>query len=475
MSSLTVVYIITIIISVIIALLLAYFANLSSHPKGAADKYPAAPKHSDLLEPASHNFQKLLYNEISEFVDSKSNCHQIADTVSNIFRRELGKVVDANNAQISAKYDKVIKDKVESEEIAWKKYEKTLTDKKKTEAVIRSITEGLVMVDAAGRVVMMNPAAERLLGISKGSKIGKHILDNIKDEHLFSLAKGSSEAELKEIELVSKHDETKKILRASNAIIEDENGQTVGMVSVLNDITKQKELDQLKSNFVANVSHELRTPLVAIEKSVSLIIDGTAGKLSESQERLLLIAERNLKRLTLLINDLLELSKLEEGKAHLRPEFASIEKIVNEVIESLQTWANTKSIKIEKDIAKDIPEIYIDPNRITQVLNNLIGNSIKFTPINGTITVRAETKKEGGIDEVEVSVQDNGVGISKKDLPKVFDKFYQAGERVATDISGTGIGLSIAKEIIDVHKGRIRAESEKGKGTKFIFTLPVAG
>ena len=473
MPSSTIVYLFTIVVSVIIALLLAYLANLSAKPRKSIDNYKSTPGHTGLNPViAGGDFQKMLYNEISEFVDSKSNCHQIANNVSTILQREIEKEVNFNTAQISSKYEKMIKDKGASEEVAWKKYNKTLADKKKTEAVIRSITEGLVVVDSAGKVVMMNPAAEKLLGASKNNKVGKHILEGAKEEQFFSLVKGSSDSEMKEIELKSGRDETKKVLRASNAVIEDENGQTVGMVSVLNDITKQKEIDQLKSNFVANVSHELRTPLVAIEKSMALIANGTVGQVSGPQLELLTIAGRNLKRLTLLINDLLELSELESGKMRVRYEISSIDDVISDVIKSLETWANTKSIKIRKNIEKALPQLYVDPNRITQVLNNLIGNSIKFTPAGGTITVSAVFNNKNTA-EIEISVQDNGIGIAKEDLPKIFDKFFQAGERVVTDISGTGIGLSIAKEIVELHGGRIWAESEKGKGTKFIFTLPV--
>ncbi|OGW75502.1 MAG: hypothetical protein A2Z72_02800 [Omnitrophica bacterium RBG_13_46_9] len=471
MFSLIVLYVVTIICSIVIALLLVYSANLSSKPKESADKDKVVPKYPKPAVLPNHDFRKMLYNEISEVVDSRSHCHKIAETVSDIFRRELEREVDYNNTKLSTKYEEVIKEKDASEQIAWKKYQKTLDDKKKTEAVIRSITEGLLVIDAKGKVVMMNPAAESLLDVSKKDKIGKSILEDIKETQLLSLFKSSRDKEGMAVELISQRDETKKILRASSAVIEDENGQTVGMVSVLNDITKQKELDQLKENFVANVSHELRTPLVAIEKSISLMIDGTTGKLLEEQAELLSIAKRNLKRLNFLINDLLELSKLEAGKTKLRREASSIEKIINEVIESLETWAKSKSLKIEKDIEEKLPELEIDPNRITQVLNNLLGNSIKFTPENGTILVKARLLQEKL--EVEVSVRDTGIGISKENLSTVFDKFYQAGERVATDISGTGIGLSIAKEIVELHGGKIRAESEKGKGADFIFTLPV--
>ncbi|MBI5144261.1 MAG: PAS domain-containing protein, partial [Candidatus Omnitrophica bacterium] len=140
-------------------------------------RYPGTPI------PVDHDFKKVLYNEISELVDSESHCHQIADTVSSIFHRELEKEINFNNAQVSTKYEEMIKEKGASEEITWRKYQKTLDDKKKTEAVIRSITEGLVVIDAKGKVIMLNPAAEKLLDVSKKDKVGRSILENIKETH----------------------------------------------------------------------------------------------------------------------------------------------------------------------------------------------------------------------------------------------------------------------------------------------------
>lgn len=415
--------------------------------------------------------QKTILEEISEVAPSRQVSQEVAERVSGIFSKELEKKINLTTQELSKKYETVIKEKAQNEEIAWKKYNKVLNEKQETEAVIRSIAEGLVVVDSHGKVVMMNPAAERLLGVSRKDKIGKPISEGLKEEQLISLIRSSPDKEGREIELVSPQDETKKVLKASSAVVENEYGQTVGMVSVLSDITKQKELDQLKSNFVANVSHELRTPLVAIEKSISLILSKTTGEISSTQEQFLEIADRNLKRLSRLINDLLDLSKLEAGRMELKPLPSSIGKVINESVETLDTWAKTKSIKIEKRIQDGIPEVNIDTDRIIQVLNNLIGNAIKFTPKDGNVTV--EAKLHGEERGIEVSVQDTGIGIPKEALAKVFDKFYQIGERNSTDISGTGIGLSIAKEIVELHGGKIWAESQQGQGAKFTFTLPL--
>lgn len=473
MSDIATVFMVTIIVSIVIAVLLLYLGSssarlhLKSGKKEINNKYPAG---DDKRTDVQAYLQETINEQIAHVVDSAEHRQRITKAVSEVFNKELERKVSQNNQEISKKYEAVIHEKTKNEEIAWKKYQKVSSAKKETEAVIRSIAEGLVVVDSQGKVIMMNPAAEKLLGVSQKEKTGKPLTEDIKDEQLISLIKSQGGAEDKEIELASSQAETKKVLRASSAVIENEDGQTVGMVSVLSDITKQKELDGLKSSFVANVSHELRTPLVAMEKSISLILNKDAGPLTETQEQFLSVAQRNLKRLSNLINDLLNLSKLEAGKVEIRREFASIEQIISESIEALNAWVKAKSIAIAKKIQGGLPQVNVDPERIIQVLNNLIGNAIKFTPRNGTITIEAVLGQEG--KWLEVSVKDTGMGIAKEDLAKIFDKFYQVGERVATDISGTGIGLSIAKEIVELHGGKIWVESEKGQGAKFSFTLP---
>lgn len=473
MSITGIIYILTATISVILGLLLVFYSKATSHGGVSSAGGSLRKKDIPLADMGGDSLRQAMYEEIREIVGSRRKSEEISKRVSDVFAKELNKKMDLQKRELIKKYETVIQQKTHEQEIAWKKYKKTLMDKKQTEAVMHSITEGLVVVDSQGKVIMMNPAAEKLLGAPKKDKIGKSLLEGLKEEQLVSLVKTSSgKGEGKEIELISKEEETKRVLRASSAVVEDENGQTVGMVSVLSDITKQKELDRLKSNFVANVSHELRTPLVSIDKSLALLLSGDQGAVSPTQKQLLSIAQRNLKRLSNLINDLLDLSKLEAGRMEIKRESVSIKDVIFETVEGLSTWARSKSIQMSVDVADNLPNVNIDPNRIAQVLNNLIGNAIKFTPANGKITVFAELADNPRC--IKISVQDTGIGIPKEDLDKVFDRFYQSGERSLTDISGTGIGLAISKEIVELHGGRIWAESEPEKGARFIFTLPLS-
>lgn len=469
MQYITIIYILTIAISIAIALFLANVAKLSSQAK-MREMRKESPG-GEIFDDSS--LRKAISEGIYNVVDSKERRQEVSKVVSDIFAKEMEKRIETNSEELEKKYGSIIDQKNQSEEIAWKKYMKVLSGKKETDAVIRSIAEGLVVVDGKGNVAMMNPAAEKLLDVSKKDKIGKPMLENLKKEQIVSMARESESGEDREIEIFSEEDETRRIVRSSSAVIEDENGQTIGMVSVLSDITKQKELDGMKAKFVANVTHELRTPLVAVQKAVSLLLSKTTGAFSSTQEEFLTLADRNLKKLSRLIDDLLDLSKLEAGKMQISLESITIDKVIEETAAGLSVWANTKSIKIEEKVADGLPTVKMDAQRIGQVLNNLIGNAIKFTPQGGTITVGAVFGNSN--KEIVVSVEDTGPGITKENLSKVFDRFYQTGERNLTDISGTGVGLSIVKEIVELHNGKVWAESGKIKGARFVFTLPIGG
>jgi PAS domain S-box-containing protein len=469
MPLLTIIYIVTPIASILIALLLVHWAKLSEEAK-IREEDARRGKGSSLDLPVFRDeaIKQTVLKELSTVLDSKQHCQEAARIVSDIFGQELNKRIEKNTKEISSKYESIIEKNSKNEEIVWNKYNRVLSDKKQTDAVIRSVAEGLLVVDSQGKVVMMNPAAERLLGVTRKDKIGRPVDESLREEQLVSLVRDSKNNGGKEIELLSQNHETNKTIRASSAVIENENGQTVGMVSVLSDITKQKEIDRLKSSFVANVTHELRTPLVSIDKSIGLLLDSSGGGLTQTQQQFLSIASRNCKRLGLLINDLLDLAKLESGKMTVQLVPCAIDKVISESIEGLAAWANTKSVALVNKAVSELPLVNIDSDKIIQVLNNLIGNAIKFTPNNGTITMDAQLHND---QEIVVSVQDTGIGIAQEELSKVFDKFYQTGERVASDVSGTGIGLSIAREIVQLHGGKIWVESQDQQGTKFSFTI----
>ena len=232
-----------------------------------------------------------------------------------------------------------------------------------------------------------------------------------------------------------------------------------------------QELDRLKSDFVANVSHELRTPLTAIKGAIDLLLREVAGPLNEKQTHYLARVRSNTHRLAGLINDVLDLSRIEEGKIELQTERVSLAGLVHEVVETLKPLATEKEIVIRATIPESSLLVWADRDKITQILTNLIGNAVKFIPTGGRVAVSAIIDGEW----VRVSVADNGPGISLDEKDRVFEKFYQVAEAGGAKPKGTGLGLAISKALIELHGGKIWVESGLSLGSTFHFTLPISG
>lgn len=358
---------------------------------------------------------------------------------------------------------------------------RVVDEKERVDSIIRSIGEGLVVVDGDGKIQFMNPAAEKLLGLDQKGAKGVPIPQLMKGEHTLALAKGplrdGADHVTKEVELKSSSEDTQRIVQASTAVIENEDGKTVGMVSVLSDITKQKQLDEAKSKFVSHVSHELRTPLLSIQESLSLLLGKEVGEVTPEQEKFLSIAQRNISRLSRLVNDLLDVAKLEAGKIELHPIPFELRDMAHHVVETVRSWAEGKGVAIEEVYPEKPIQMVADPDRLTQVMTNLLGNAIKFTPEGGKISVEINLEQLApGMGEepgVVVSVQDSGIGIPKQDQKRIFEKFEQVSLASPQGVSSTGLGLTIAKEIVEIHGGRIWVDSNEGEGSRFTFVIPL--
>ncbi len=230
-------------------------------------------------------------------------------------------------------------------------------------------------------------------------------------------------------------------------------------------IEELKALDKMKSDFVSNVSHELRSPMTSIKGYTDLILMGIAGKINQKQREFLITVKKNADRLTRLIDDLLDISRLDAGRIELNLQTLNIPGLVQEIVKSYQIEARARKISLETDLPEEFPLLRADSDRIKQVLTNLVGNALKFTPPQGKIVLGFQGKKK----EALFWVKDTGPGIAQKDLSTIFEKFQQLGKRKKT---GTGLGLAIAKGLVELHKGRIWAESQRGKGSAFYFALP---
>lgn len=239
-----------------------------------------------------------------------------------------------------------------------------------------------------------------------------------------------------------------------------------------------REIDSMKSEFVSVASHELRTPLAAIKNAVQLMLSGKTGEINENQEKFLSMAERNINRLTDILNDLLNLSKIESGMIELNFENLKLKTIIELVASSLRPHADAKGVRIEVEIPESLPAIYGDQGKIEQILTNLIGNAVKFTPDGGKIFISANLlshdREDGYGNMIAISIKDTGIGIPAEQLDAVFEKFHQVEGSLDRSVSGTGLGLAITKGLVEAHQGKIWVESKAEKGSTFTFTLPVS-
>jgi len=262
----------------------------------------------------------------------------------------------------------------------------------------------------------------------------------------------------------------RKIVTATRDLTET-NRQLLEKTELLEASNKKLlELATIKSKFLSMVSHELRTPLTVIKEGINIVLDGSTGALNEDQKDFLSTAQKNVDRLHRLINDVLDFSKLESGKMQYNMEDMDINKLIEETAVSQKIVISNKGISLKVELDDSIGKVKIDADKIVQVINNLISNAINFT-LTGLITVKSVLNREK--KEVEIHVIDTGVGIKKEDLPKLFATFQQVGEDRYRKPGSTGLGLAICREIILGHGGRIWAGSEHGKGSEFVFTLPV--
>ncbi len=350
------------------------------------------------------------------------------------------------------------------------------------ENLVENAADIILSTDLEDQILTWNRGAELTLGYSKEEVIGKHLSILLPPSRVHELAEMRAKVELsgalRDIEVEGKRKGGAAIyLSLSVSPITDVDGKIVGFLRVAKDVTEKKryerrlkELDKLKSDFVSNVSHELRTPLTAIKGSVDNMLDGLTGDLNEKQNRYLVRVKSNADRLARLINDLLDLSRIEAG-IKLKRTSLSLPTVAREVVESLGSVAAEKLISFEIECPDVNLTAWADPDRIVEVLTNLIGNAIKFTPTNGKVTL---CLKRSGNEWVKISVADTGPGIPSDEANRIFDKFYQVTQPKKQKTMGTGLGLSITKALVEMHGGKIWLESEVGRGSIFSFILPAA-
>ena len=335
-------------------------------------------------------------------------------------------------------------------------------------AIIANFVDGLLFFNRENKLSLINPRAEKIFGVRKQDLVGVSISELVGTpafEFLeYLLGEGAGILFKKEVFL-----KKNLILEVSIIPIAGKH-QRLGSLIILHDITREKRIERMKTEFVSLAAHQLRTPLSAIKWSLRMILDEQSGRLSPDQVGFLEKAYQSNERMIGLIDDLLNVAKIEEGKHIYNPVFADFEPIIQFVISSRREEIKDKELKVEfKRPQKLLPRIKIDVSKIRLVIQNLLDNAIKYTPHGGSVIISLKQINR----KIECSIKDTGVGIFKEEHERVFGKFFRGTNVIKMETEGSGLGLFIAKNIVEAHKGKLWFESEPGKGSVFYFRLPI--
>lgn len=351
---------------------------------------------------------------------------------------------------------------------------KLMVAQQTTEAAIDSLYDPVIVTDGEGHVTKLNPAAEEIFGSEK-ENTGKHVGDVARDariagavaEALESQRPVAGEGMSSILPLAVDGSERAFRLRTTPMRGDGDGGRhLLGAVTILEDITHLREIDRLKSEFIATASHELRTPLTSVQMGVHLLLEGALGELTDQQNEVLQACRQDCERLDKLMRDLLDLSRIEAGESQPQLATVSAKELIATAVKELRPQVEAKDLELKLDVPLELPSVSVDRLQIERVIENLLGNALRHTK-QGEIKISAEQRDS----HVAVSISDTGSGIPAEYLPHIFDKFVQVP---AAPTGGAGLGLTISKSIIEAHGGQISVQSQTGCGTTFTFTLPLA-
>jgi signal transduction histidine kinase len=347
-------------------------------------------------------------------------------------------------------------------------------EKARIQAIVEASPDGLVMLEPTGQVAFINPTAIELLALSPEriphSAFELSQLGGLDAQRLCDCVEQAQAGEgVKECELAEPQ---RRVLQLREVVLQSADGRSHGRLIHLHDITRDRVIDEMKSDFISLVSHELRTPLTSILGFSSYMLTGKLGQVAETQRTALESIHRQAKRLSAIISDFLDISRIESGKIEMKKEAVPVAQVADRVVEDLRPQASEKGIRVSTRIEEgSLPLVAQgDEQRIAQVFTNLVGNALKFTDPQGAIDVTLA--RHNG--EVVCKVRDSGCGIPPDELDRVFDRFYQVEKVVTRKSGGTGLGLAIVKNIVEAHGGRVWIDSAVGQGTEVSFSLPGA-
>ncbi len=353
-------------------------------------------------------------------------------------------------------------------------------EKNKTEAIINNFIDPIIVLDDAKRISLFNPAARRIFGMTD-KDLGKKVddkddysIENFKEliGKVFTVKKlkytESDQGMIEEVEF--KQGEENIYYKVVTADVRSSQGDYLGIMKIFYDVTREKMIDKLKSEFISIAAHQLRTPLSAIKWVIKMVLDEDVGKLNAEQLDLLSKGYKSNERIIRLVNDLLNVSRIEEGRFGYVFEKQDIMTIINPVVEGVESLIDKNHVKFKINKPAKLPLVIFDKDKLTLVIQNLLDNAVKYTPEYGKIEINiTETGKF-----LRIAVKDNGVGIPEKDKAKLFSKFFRATNVIRMQTEGSGLGLFIVKNIVEKHGGTIAIDSKEGVGTEFSFKLPIA-
>jgi two-component system phosphate regulon sensor histidine kinase PhoR len=367
------------------------------------------------------------------------------------------------------------KRKETSGQLEEKKLEMQLLKRQKTnvEKIIQSINDAVLVTDSSDRIILSNESARKLFGFDSDLESAPNINYVIKDSEIVELITKSRTADLRgvkhEVQLGTKKNPA--IYECViNTVKDQDSGQITGIITILHDITREREVSQMKNDFVSHVSHELKTPLSSINAYAEMLVDGEAED-PESIKQFCTIIQTQAQRLNRLIEEILNISRIESGLIKVDKQDVSVPLLIQEAVKMITGFANEKNVSIKEPSAIIYGQTFADRDMISQVIINLLSNAVKYTPSGGSVEIDVQINEADDI--VKVTVTDTGVGIPPADVGHVFDKFYrvEANKKCA---KGTGLGLNLVKQIVEkVHGGKVFVKSEQGRGSTFGFELPL--
>jgi two-component system, OmpR family, phosphate regulon sensor histidine kinase PhoR len=339
-----------------------------------------------------------------------------------------------------------------------------------TQTILGAMADGVLVVDARSRITLMNPTFQKLFDL-RDPAVGVPLVEAVRHATLDQLVAETletGEAMRSELSVADSRTHGERQIEVSAVPIKKADDEMSGAVVLFHDITELKQLDQIRREFVANVSHELRTPLSILRGYIEVLLDEPETP-REELARILSIMERHSKRLQRLVDDLLSLAQLESSQAKLEVSVVRVDELLNNLIRDWKEKLAAKNLKVIVDLTPEAFTLHADGTRLEEILHNLLDNAVKFSRENGQIHLQAVRRDS----EMVLSVTDNGLGIGKEHLPRIFERFYRADKARSRELGGTGLGLAIVKHIAQLHGGRVEAESELGHGTTIRVVLPL--